>query len=146
MRFRSSLKPTSTLIDLTPLIDVILLILVFFILTADILPLKSLNIENPKLSQDSAPLTTQIIVIVDAQQVVYLGHRKDIIDIASLPALLTEEINRIKQEHPGADPTVVLSIDKRVDYGTFLRLFASTQQCADTVRLVYKPEDDIAQH
>ena len=139
MQFKTHLKATSTLIDLTPLVDVILLLLVFFICTSDILPLKSLNVENPQLSRQSPPLTTQVLVLMDAQHVIYLGHRKDIIDMLSVPQALKEEIVRVKAEHPGIEPTVVLSVDRRVDYGSFLRLFSMAQECGSRVRLVYKP-------
>jgi biopolymer transport protein ExbD len=139
MQFRTRLKPTSSLIDLTPLVDVVLLLLVFFIVTSDILPLKSLNVENPQLSCESPPLTTQVLVLMDAQHVIYLGHRKDIVDMLTVPSALKAEIARVKAEHPGIEPTVVLSVDRRVDYGSFLRLFSMAQECGSHVRLVYKP-------
>jgi len=142
MIFKSNLKSTNFLIDLTPLVDVTFLMLIFFIITSDILPLKSLNIENPTLSQNSPPLTTQILVVMDAQNVIYLGSKKDIVDLSSLKNHLNDEITLIKKHHAGADPTVVLSVDRRVDYGAFLKLFAITQECGPRVRLVYKPEDD----
>ncbi len=142
MRFRSKLKPTSSLIDLTPLVDVIFLLLVFFMLTSDILPLKSLHIENPELAQETEPLTTQVLVIMDAQQVIYLGHRKDIVDMVSLGEALSHEIERVEREHAGTTPTVVLSVDRRVDYGSFLRLFSLAQEYGQRVRLVYKPIDE----
>lgn len=55
MKFKSTLKPALALIDLTPLVDVIFLLLIFFVVTSDILPLKSLAIENPRLPQDAPP-------------------------------------------------------------------------------------------
>ena len=60
LRFKTNLKATHSLIDLTPLVDVIFLMLIFFIITSDIPPLKSLNIDNPTLDKDSSPLTTQL--------------------------------------------------------------------------------------
>lgn len=139
MQFKTHLKPAFNLIDLTPLVDVVFLMLIFFIITSDILPLKSLNIENPTLDRDSAPLTTQIFVVMDAQHVIYVGSKKEIVDLASLKDLLQEEINQIKYQHPSADPTVVLSVDRRVDYGSFLKLFAIAQDCTPKLRLVYQP-------
>src|SRR5436309_1962698 len=53
MKFKTRLQPSMALIDLTPLVDVIFLMLIFFIVTSDILPLKSLLIENPKLEKTS---------------------------------------------------------------------------------------------
>jgi biopolymer transport protein ExbD len=129
------------LIDLTPLVDVIFLMLIFFIVTSDILPLKSLRIENPKLEKDSAPLTTQLLLVMDAQHVIYLGSKKAIVDLSSLKEALQHELGHLKQQNGGQEPTIVLSIDRRVQYGVFLRLFAIAQECCSRLRLVYQPLD-----
>lgn len=142
MKFRARLKPTVALIDLTPLVDVIFLMLIFFIVTSDILPLKSLLIENPKIEKDSAPLTTQLLLVVDAQHVIYLGSKKAIVDLTTLKTNLSEELGILKRQNGGQEPTVVLSIDRRVSYGLFLRIFSIAQECCSKLRLVYQPSDE----
>lgn len=141
MRFKTSLKVTPNLIDLTPLVDVIFLMLIFFIVTSDILPLKSLNIENPVLEADSMPLTTQLLVVMDAQNVIYVGSKKEILDFVTLKSHLQSEIAKLKMLHPTNSPTVVLSVDRKVEYGLFLQLFAIVQECAPRLRLVYRPAE-----
>lgn len=142
MRFRSNLKNTDFLIDLTPLVDVTFLMLIFFIVTSDTLPLKSLNIENPKINRDSAALTTQILVVMDAQHIIYLGSKKEIIDLTSMRYLLEEEVTKIKQLSSQEETTIVLSVDQKVDYGAFLRVFSVVQECGQRVRLVYQTEGE----
>lgn len=142
MHFKTSLKSTHALIDLTPLVDVVFLMLVFFIVTSDILPLKSLHIESPKLERNSEPLTTQILVVMDAQHVIYIGPKKAIVDLGSLQEALDGEIQLLKAQHPAVQPTIVLSLDRRVDYETFLRLFALVQEKTPRVRLVYQPSEN----
>jgi len=137
MKFKSTLEPTTALIDLTPLVDVVFLMLIFFIITSDILPLKSLNIQNPNLERLSPPRTSQILVVMDAQNVIYVGSKKEIVDMESFQESLTHEIQATLISHPGADTTVVLSIDKRVEYGEFLRLFSLAQESGVKLRLVY---------
>lgn len=144
MKFQTRLRNPSLLIDLTPLVDVVFLLLVFFIITSDILPLKSLNVENPSLDKNSPPMTTQLLVVMDAQNVIYVGPRKDIVDLASLKDKVSEEVALFKQQRPGVEPSIVLSIDRRVEYGAFLRLFALAQECGPKVRLVYKPSEEQA--
>jgi biopolymer transport protein ExbD len=141
MRFKTLLKPSNALIDLTPLVDVIFLLLIFFIVTSDVLPLKSLRIENPQIDRDGAPLTTQLLVVVDAQNVIYVGSKKAIVDLSSLPQSLQEEMRMLKKQHPEIQPTVVLSIDRRVEYGIFLKLFAIVQECCPRMRFVYQPSE-----
>ncbi len=118
--------------------------LIFFIVTSDILPLKSLNIENPKLKEDSSPLTTQLLVVMDAQNVIYMGSKKAIVDMTTVKQRLEEEIGKIKKRHPKANPSVVLSVDRRVDYGSFLKLFSIAQGCCPKIRLIYQMEESYA--
>ncbi|MEM1283426.1 MAG: biopolymer transporter ExbD [Chlamydiota bacterium] len=141
MKFSTKLKPSYNLIDLTPLVDVIFLLLIFFIITSDILPLKSLNIETPEIDMDSTPLTTQLVVVMDAQNVIYLGSKKTIVDIHSLKKSLKEEYESVKKQTGHNEPTVVVSIDRRVEYGDFLKVFSIAQDCCKKLRLVYKPSD-----
>lgn len=141
MRFKTTLKASANLIDLTPLVDVIFLMLIFFIVTSDILPLKSLNIESPVLEADSMPLTTRLPVIMDAQNVIYVGSKKEILDFDTLKSHLSIEIAKLKARHPGSDPTVVLSVDRQVEYGIFLRLFGIVQETSPKLRLAYRPAD-----
>lgn len=141
MRFKTNLKTSHTLIDMTPLVDVVFLMLIFFMITSDILPLKSLNIENPTLEKNSDPLTTQLIVVIDAQNVIYVGSKKSIVDLFSLEGHLEEEVAQLKKQHSGKEPTVVLSVDRKVEYGDFLRLFSICQKSCSCLRLVYKPSE-----
>lgn len=138
MKFKANLKTSTSLIDLTPLVDVIFLLLIFFIVTSDVLPLKSLNLENPEINKDSLPLTTQLVLVMDAQHVLYLGSKKDIIDFDSLKENLLKHIENYKIQHAGHTPTLVLSIDKNVDYGLFLKLLAIAQECCPHIRLSYQ--------
>lgn len=142
MKFSTKLKPSYNLIDLTPLVDVIFLLLIFFIVTSDILPLKSLNIENPTLEMDSTPLTSQLVVVMDAQNIIYLGSKKTIVDLHTFRKSLKEEYERLKKQTGHIDPTVVVSIDRRVEYGDFLKVFSIAQDCCKKLRLVYKPSDE----
>jgi len=139
MRFHSRLKASHTLIDLTPLIDVIFLLLIFFLITSDILPLKSLAIENPTLANyDSQANLTQLLVVMDQDQVIYIGSKKDIVDMSSLKEHLMRQISVMRVKSPDFTPTIALHIDRRVDYGAFLRLFAIVQECSCHIRLSYK--------
>jgi len=77
---------------------------------------------------------------MDKDQVIYVGAKKDIIDMASLKTHLLTEIASIKSKNPKCQPSIVLSIDRRVDYGVFLRLFSVVQECSPRIRLSYKPQ------
>lgn len=86
-------------------------------------------------------MTTQILVVMDAQNVIYVGSKKAIVELAAVKQQLHEEIELFQKQYGSLLPTVVLSIDKRVDYGAFLRLFSMVQESSPHIRLVYKPEE-----
>lgn len=140
MRFQTRLKPCFNLIDLTPLVDVIFLLLIFFLVTSEILPLKSLMIETPELPIEQPAKLAQLLVVMDAEYVIYIGSKKEIVDMGSIKERLNEMIAAMKHEHPESSPTIVLSIDRHVDYGQFLRLFSQVQECSAKIRLSFKPK------
>lgn len=142
MKFSTRLKPTGSLIDMTPLVDVIFLLLIFFIVTSDILPLKSLYLEQPVLSVASDPLTTRLMVVVDAEEVIYVGSKKSIVDLEGLQKHLEKEISRYKEHHENALPTISLNIDRRTNYETFMQVLAKAQATRAPVRLAYSQEGD----
>lgn len=142
IKIRSTLKHSSALIDLTPLVDVILLMLVFFIITSDILPFKSLNVSLPNLDCESPVMTSTVGVVMDAQNVIYVGSRKEIVDLSSFSYSLKKELEKVRAKYAIDSPTVVLSIDRSVEYGDFLRLFSEAQKAEVPLRLVYNESDE----
>lgn len=140
MKFKTNLKHTNNLIDLTPLVDVVFLMLIFFIVTSDILPLKSLNVKNPSLARPSTPLTSQLVVVMDAQNVIYVGSKKAIVDLASLKEHLGLQIEHHKKIYPDHEPSIVISVDRSVEYNAFLKLFSIVQECGFPMRLAYLDE------
>jgi len=138
MIFKTNFKHNFNIINLTPLVDVIFLMLIFFMITSDILPLKSLNVENPSLNRNSTPITTQVIVIMDQDNIIYIGSDREIINISDVPKAISKRINNLQSKNPQAKPTIVLSVDKDVSYGLFLKLFSSIQDFNANIRLAYQ--------
>jgi biopolymer transport protein ExbD len=133
LRFKTKLAPSFSLIDLTPLVDVIFLLLIFFVVTSEVLPLKSLPINHPKLSHASTALTSQLVIVVDRYQVIYVGSKKTIVDIRSLKAKIAEELPK-----DGRPLTLVLSMDQSIRYEMFLKIFNEISSFKYPIRLVYE--------
>ena len=138
MKLETKLRHSFSLVDLTPLVDVVFLMLIFFVITSSILPLKSLSIQSPELRLDTPALTTQIVVVMDHSHVIYLGQRRSIIDLTTAKEEVIGEIKKLQERHPGIEPTLVLHVDERVNYGSFLKLFTTLQECCPHIRLVYE--------
>jgi biopolymer transport protein ExbD len=140
MRCTTKLKPCLNLIDLTPLVDVIFLMLIFFLITSDTLPLKSLLIQHPQISSSEEAKLSQLVLIMDKDQVIYVGSKKEIVDLMSIKETLHQHISLWKELHHGVTPTIVLSIDRRVSYETFIQLFSEVLKAAPKVRLAFRTE------
>ena len=133
MRYKTRLEPSFSLIDLTPLVDVIFLLIIFFIVTSEVLPLKSLPIEHPKLPIDSTPLTSQVVIVVDKYQVIYVGSKKTIVDITSLRSAVQSEL-----PPDLSHLSIVLSMDQSIRYDMFLKIFQVLEEFKAPIRLVYE--------
>lgn len=102
-------------LDITPLVDVIFQLLIFFLLTASFITTPNLGVELPKAS--SKPAATQqsdIMVVVTRQgEIEYNGER------VSVEAL----VDRLKQEHetrPGA--RILIQADRKAYHGNVVKV------------------------
>ncbi len=130
MKFKTHLASSSSLVDLTPLVDVIFLLLIFFMLSSDILPTKALNVEHPTLEKESPTLHAPLLLVMDAHHVIYFGPEKEIVGLQEVRERLSEEFK--------GEPSIVLSVDRRAEYGAFMRLFSVAQESGKPVKLVYE--------
>jgi len=132
--FATRLKPKETLIDLAPLVDVVFLLLIFFFVTSEILPLKSIPLKPPKLALEAPAIPSEIAVMMDRFGMIYVGSSKKMATLESIPTLLKEELPITPE---GYVPSIVLSVDQEIPYGMFLSLFSALYQTGYPIRLVF---------
>lgn len=140
MKFKTSLKPTPPSLTLTPFVAVSFAMLLFFAVTSLTLPFKSLHIEMPSLPLSAEPLTSQIVVAMDAHHILYVGNKKEITTLAGLKQALEQELATFSRYHTKAKPTLVLQIDKVVSYGSFLPVLITAEACCPRLRLAFIEE------
>lgn len=86
MRYSLPVKSHS-LLNLTPLIDIVFLLLVFFMLTAHFVDEQQIVMQLPQSSSEEALAQTQVVTIaIDAQGQIYLDNA--VIDKPDLPLRL----------------------------------------------------------
>lgn len=77
-------------IDLTPMLDVVFIMLIFFIVTASFVKESALNVNVPEDNNQPPPPPTEnstILVLIDKQNDVYIdGRRVDVRSVRSLVA------------------------------------------------------------
>ena len=107
-------------INVTPLVDVMLVLLIIFMITAPLM-MAQLPIELPKSSaQDLGKPPEPLIVAVDASGLYYIGS--DVVAPADLPARL----KTLSDANP--DQIVYVRADKTIPYGQVMELLGEVGQ------------------
>jgi biopolymer transport protein TolR len=122
-------------INMTPLIDVMLVLLVIFMITAPLMT-SSLKLDLPQSGaaqvSDASPY---IAVAIDAQGKLYLGD--ELLDAATFSARLADKAKK------NASLEVQLRADKSVSYGQVAQLIGQVQQ-AGLGRIAFVAEPSAA--
>jgi biopolymer transport protein TolR len=106
-------------INVTPFVDVVLVLLIIFMLTAPILE-SGIEVELPKTRTVKAISEEKVVVTLDRRQTIYVGN--DPINIHRLGSTVLE---RIKGE--GSTP-VFIRCDERVPFGAFAKVVDALNQ------------------
>lgn len=100
-------------INVTPLVDVMLVLLVIFMVTAPMFS-QGVPVELPGANAPELVREKPLVVSISRERLVYLGERQ--VDLASLKETLIREV----QGQP--DPEVLLQADREVPYGLVVRV------------------------
>ena len=109
------LNKKSARFDLTPLIDVVFLLLIFFMLTTTFVNLENrVKVNLPSGDFAAAELSENVIVTITENNTIYLNGK--LID----PLKLAESVAAKIEEEP--ERTVILEADKNVLHGKVIRV------------------------
>ena len=97
------------ILNVTSLIDVLFLLLIFFMISTTFLSTPAIKLELPKAKNADTVRQDPVVVFIDADGHVFLNDEP--IDIGMLPSALKTRL----QEHD--DKAVVLKADSRVTHG-----------------------------
>lgn len=136
MAFTSNTGQTRTSlaeINITPLVDVVLVLLVIFMITAPVLQ-SGIDVSVPKTRTVKEITEQRLVVTIDRDQQVFLGDKP--VNIHDLAARLNM---------PGADPSkkvIYLRADERVPFGAFASVMDAVKQAGITkISIVTQPLD-----
>jgi biopolymer transport protein TolR len=118
-------------INITPLVDVVLVLLVIFMITAPVLQ-SGIEVAVPKTRTVKEITEQRLVLTIDKTQQVFLGDQ--LVNIHELPQKLREK---------GADPAhqvIYLRADVTVPFGAFASLMDAVKQAGITnVSIVTQP-------
>ena len=126
-RTRSSLAE----INVTPLVDVVLVLLIIFMITAPVLQ-SGIDVSVPKTRTVKEVTEQRVVLTINKDQEIFLGDKQ--VNIHELP-------ERLRQQ--GADPAhqiIYLRADEAVSFGVFAKLMDAVKQAGITnVSIVTQP-------
>jgi biopolymer transport protein TolR len=118
-------------INITPLVDVVLVLLVIFMLTAPVLQ-SGIDVAVPKTRTVREATQEHEVITIDRDQRVFLGDHP--INISEIPQRL---------HNPNVDPSkqiIYLRADERVPFGAFASVMDAVKQAGITnVSIVTQP-------
>jgi biopolymer transport protein ExbD/biopolymer transport protein TolR len=118
-------------INITPLVDVVLVLLVIFMITAPVLQ-SGIDVSVPKTRTVKEITEQRLVLTIDKSQQVFLGDQ--LVNIHDIAAKLRQQ---------GTDPThqvIYLRADESVPFGVFATLMDAVKQAGITnVSIVTQP-------
>jgi biopolymer transport protein ExbD len=114
-------------INIVPLVDVLLVLLVIFMITAPIIA-HTLDVQLPRASLSPGTRTNQTLVITVDREGMLAVNEKVLGHIRSQEAInrLDKEINAWKARYPGSP--AFLRADRRIRYGTVIQVMAQLRR------------------
>ncbi len=107
-------------IEITPLIDVVFLLLIFFLLTTTFVAERTLDVDLPEgAAEGEAEAGARVVVAVAADGGLYLGQES--VDLATL----SERFRKAHEEDP--DTALVLKADRAAQHGQVVRVMEAAR-------------------
>ena len=118
-------------INITPLVDVVLVLLVIFMLTAPVLQ-SGIDVAVPKTKTVKEITEQRTVLTIDKDQRVFLGDQP--VNLADLPTLLRQP------NTDAAHKIIYLRADERVPFGAFASVMDAVKQAGITnISIVTQP-------
>lgn len=106
-------------IDMTPMLDVVFILLIFFIVTASFVKEAGIDVNRPEAATAVKKERANILVAISDKGDIWINKRK--VDIRSVQA----NIERLKAENPQG--TVVIQADKKSTTETLIKVMDSAR-------------------
>jgi biopolymer transport protein ExbD len=105
---------TITGINVTPLVDVTLVLLIIFMVTASFIVAPAVKVDLPQVSKADQPPPRSLHFLVDQSGAIYLNDKR--VEESNVLGVVQKEVAA------NAEVQVLVSADKKVPYGEVVRL------------------------
>ena len=120
MRRHSAIAEEEQSIDLTPMLDVVFIMLIFFIVTASFTRETGIEVNRPNASTALARENVSILVAVKSNNEIWIDKRR--VDVRSVRS----NIERLRAENP--EGAVVIQADEKATVDTVVKVMDAARQ------------------
>ena len=121
-------------LEITPLIDVVFLLLIFFMLATSFDERSAFKIDLPKSTAAKTKSTLkEVQVLVDKEKNIYLRYtdnsgksQSEKLDLSSFVSVVSEKLNNSENKD------VIISADKAIDYGFIVEIMSLLKESGAT--------------
>ena len=118
--FSQSQQEQDASVDITPMLDVVFIMLIFFIVTATFVKLSGIEVDAPKASTSVVQEKANILIAIDANNKIWINRRE--VDLRAL----RPNIERLHAENPKG--IVVIQADKMSRNETLVKVMDASRR------------------
>lgn len=121
-------KPRKLLINITSLIDVLFLLLIFFMVSSTFIEQPGMDLQLPESKTSTLREIKDLVLQIQPDDVMFLNSRQ--VDWGNLKAFLEEEFQQ------NTEAALILQADKDVKHGNVVRVMDIAQQVGITKLII----------
>lgn len=126
--FKRPIDDEETEIDITPMLDVVFIMLIFFIVTATFVKEAGVEVFKPQAKTSESMKTANILIAIDSKDGIW-------IDGAQIePTAVTVNVKRLRSENPKG--TIMIQADKESSHNMLLEVYEGAKEAgADEIAI-----------
>ena len=126
LRRRSSMEDEDSAINVSPLIDVVFILLIFFIVSATFVTLPGVDVSRPKVQNASSLQKNSVLfALSEKSEIFHSGEIEELSEVSPLIRLAIKD----------KDKPVVIQVDKWADATVLTKLVSEAKKVARSVSL-----------
>mgnify|MGYP001177437643 CR=1 FL=1 len=126
LRRRSSMEDEDSAINVSPLIDVVFILLIFFIVSATFVTLPGVDVSRPKVQNASSLQKNSVLFALSEKSEIF--HSGEMVELSEVSPLIRLAIK-------DKDKPVVIEVDKWADATVLTKLVSEAKKVARSVSL-----------
>ena len=126
LRRRSSMEDEDSAINVSPLIDVVFILLIFFIVSATFVTIPGVDVSRPKVQNASSLQKNSVLFALSEKSEIF--HSGEIVELSEVSPLIRLAIK-------DKDKPVVIQVDKWADATVLTKLVSEAKKVARSVSL-----------